>query len=214
VRWNTSIERSREAHGKRAEERRISSMRHTQGSVEVVCGSMFSGKTDELIRRLVRARIARQKVQVFKPAIDMRYAAAKVTSHTGADFDALPVDKAEEILAQLEPDTTVVGIDEAQFMDSALVEVVQTLADKGMRVVVAGLDMDFRGEPFGCMPVLMSRAERVDKLHAICMVCGDEASRTQRLVNGQPARYDEPVVIVGAAELYEARCRQHHEVPR
>ena len=189
-------------------------MRHTQGSVEVICGSMFSGKTDELIRRLVRARIAKQKVQVFKPAIDMRYSAAKVTSHTGTDFDALPVDQAAEILKRVEADTTVVGIDEAQFMDAALVDVVQQLADKGMRVLIAGLDMDFRGEPFGMMPALMSRAERVDKLHAICMVCGDEASRTQRLVNGQPARYDEPIVIVGAAELYEARCRAHHEVPR
>jgi thymidine kinase len=175
---------------------------------------MFSGKTDELIRRLVRARIAKQKVQVFKPAIDMRYAVAKVTSHTGADFDALPVDQATEILKRVDADTTVVGIDEAQFMDATVVDVAQTLADRGVRVVVAGLDTDFRGEPFGSMPVLMARAERVDKLHAICMVCGDEASRTQRLVNGKPARYDEPIVIVGAAELYEARCRAHHEVPR
>ena len=189
-------------------------MRNVQGSLEVICGSMFSGKTDELIRRLVRARIARQKVQVFKPALDTRYGAAKVTSHAGAEFEALPVDQATEILARIDPEVTVVGVDEAQFMDAGLVHVVQQLADGGRRVLVAGLDMDFRGEPFGAMPLLMSRAERVDKLHAICMVCGDEASRTQRLVNGQPARYDEPVVIVGAAELYEARCRAHHEVPR
>jgi thymidine kinase len=189
-------------------------MGSSNGSVEVICGSMFSGKTDELIRRLVRARIAKQKVQVFKPSMDVRYATAKVTAHTGADFDALPVDESAQILQSLEPATTVVGIDEAQFMDAGIVEVVHALADKGVRVVVAGLDMDFRGEPFGAVPVLMSRAERVDKLHAICMVCGDEASRTQRLVNGKPARYDEPVVIVGAAELYEARCRAHHEVPR
>jgi thymidine kinase len=189
-------------------------MRHTQGSIEVICGSMFSGKTDELIRRLVRARIAKQQVQVFKPAIDVRYAAEKVTSHTGADFDAIPVERASEILLKLEAGTTVVGIDEAQFMDAEVVKVAQQLADRGVRVLVAGLDMDFRGEPFGFVPTLMSKAERVDKLHAICMVCGDEASRTQRLVNGKPARYDEPVVIVGAAELYEARCRLHHEVPR
>ena len=189
-------------------------MRHTHGLVEVICGSMFSGKTDELIRRLVRARIAKQKVQVFKPAIDVRYAEAKVTSHTGADFDAIPVDQATEILHKVDADVTVVGIDEAQFMDAGVVEVAQQLADKGIRVLVAGLDLDFRGEPFGPMPILMARAERVDKLHAICMVCGDDASRTQRLVNGQPARYDEPVVIVGAAELYEARCRAHHQVPR
>jgi thymidine kinase len=189
-------------------------MRHTQGSIEVICGSMFSGKTDELIRRLVRATIAKQKVQVFKPAIDVRYAAEKVTSHAGSDFAAIPVEKSSEIIAKLDEDTTVVGIDEAQFMDQDVVRVAQELAELGKRVLVAGLDMDFRGEPFGPMPVLMSKAERVDKLHAICMVCGEEASRTQRLVNGKPARYDDPVVIVGAAELYEARCRLHHEVPR
>ncbi len=189
-------------------------MLHSQGSIEVICGSMFSGKTDELIRRLVRAKIAKQKVQVFKPAIDVRYAQGKVTSHAGADFDAIPVGRAEDILQKVDGDTTVVGIDEAQFMDARVVDVAQGLADRGMRVLVAGLDMDFRGEPFGPMPELMSKAERVDKLHAICMVCGDEASRTQRLVNGRPARYDDPVVIVGAAEMYEARCRLHHEVPR
>ncbi len=189
-------------------------MRHTHGSIEVICGSMFSGKTDELIRRLVRAMIAKQKVQVFKPAIDVRYAVEKVTSHAGTDFDAIPVGKAAEILGKLDEDTTVVGIDEAQFMDADVVRVAQELAELGKRVLVAGLDMDFRGEPFGPMPELMSKAERVDKLHAICMVCGEEASRTQRLVNGKPARYDDPVVIVGAAELYEARCRIHHEVPR
>ncbi|HTP00945.1 MAG TPA: thymidine kinase [Anaerolineales bacterium] len=189
-------------------------MRHTQGSIEVICGSMFSGKTDELIRRLVRATIARQKVQVFKPAIDVRYAAGKVTSHAGSDFDAIPVERSVEIIPKLDEDTTVVGIDEAQFLDEDVVRVAQELAELGKRVLVAGLDMDFRGEPFGPMPVLMSKAERVDKLHAICMVCGEEASRTQRLLNGRPARYDDPVVIVGASELYEARCRLHHEVPR
>ncbi len=189
-------------------------VRHTHGSIEVVCGSMFSGKTDELIRRLIRATIAKQKVQVFKPAIDIRYAVEKVTSHAGADFDAVPVEKATEILTKIDKDTTVVGVDEAQFFDPGIVEVCQQLAERGVRVLVAGLDMDFRGEPFGPMPILMSRAEHVDKLHAICMVCGDEASRTQRLVNGKPARYDDPVVIVGASELYEARCRVHHEVPR
>jgi thymidine kinase len=188
-------------------------MRNKPGSIEVICGSMFSGKTDELIRRLVRAKIARQQVQVFKPAIDVRFATEKVRSHAGADFDAIPVENSSEILAKYSADTTVVGIDEAQFLDPGVVSVVQSLAEMGVRVLVAGLDMDFRGEPFGSMPTLLSKAERVDKLHAICMVCGDEASRTQRLVDGKPARYDEPIVIVGAAEMYEARCRPHHEVP-
>jgi thymidine kinase len=189
-------------------------MRHTQGSIEVVCGSMFSGKTDELIRRLVRATIAKQKVQVFKPAIDIRYALEKVTSHAGSNFDAIPVEKAADIRTKLDQNATVVAIDEAQFFDAEVVDVAQELASQGVRVLVAGLDTDFRGEPFGPMPILMSMAEEVDKLHAICMVCGSEASRTQRLVNGKPARYDEPIVIVGASELYEARCRLHHEVPR
>jgi len=189
-------------------------MRHTHGSIEVVCGSMFSGKTDELIRRLIRATIAKQKVQVFKPAIDVRYAVEKVTSHAGSNYDAIPVADAADILAKLDQDTTVVGIDEAQFFDLEIAEVAQELASRGIRVLVAGLDMDFRGEPFGPMPLILAKAERVDKLHAICMVCGDDASRTQRLVNGKPAKYNDPVVIVGASELYEARCRAHHEVPR
>ncbi len=189
-------------------------MKHIHGSIEVICGSMFSGKTDELIRRLRRAVIARQKVQVFKPAIDVRYAAEKVTSHAGSDFSAIPVEKSGDIPVKMEPDTTVVGIDEAQFFDDGILEVTRQLADRGIRVIVAGLDQDFRGEPFGPMPALMSKAEQVDKVRAICMVCGEPASRTQRLVNGKPARYDDPVVIVGASEMYEARCRQHHEVPR
>lgn len=184
------------------------------GSVEVIVGSMFSGKTDELIRRLRRATIARQNVQVFKPAIDLRYAETKVTSHAGNDFDAQPIESATSILANLKPDTTVVAIDEAQFFDPEIIPIVRQLADQGLRVIVAGLDTDFRGEPFGAIPALMAQAEHVDKLHAICMVCGEEASRTQRLVDGQPAHYNDPVVIIGASELYEARCRKHHEVPR
>jgi len=189
------------------------SMKHTTGLLEVITGSMFCGKTDELIRRLRRASIARQKVQVFKPKIDVRYSEQRVTSHAGTDYQATPIAHSYEIQSCLDADTTVVGIDEAQFFDDGLVAVVQELADRGVRVIVAGLDTDFRGEPFGPMPVLMAKAERVDKLNAICMVCGEAASRTQRLVNGKPARYDDPVVIVGAAEMYEARCRQHHQVP-
>jgi thymidine kinase len=153
-------------------------------------------------------------VQVFKPGIDTRYAVEKVTSHAGSEFDAQPVQTAKEILDLLASDTTVVGIDEAQFFDPEIIQIAQKLADHGKRVIVAGLDTDFRGEPFGPMPFMMAKAEVVDKLHAICMVCGEAASRTQRLVNGRPANYHDPVVIVGAAELYEARCRKHHEVPR
>lgn len=188
-------------------------MKHKVGSVEVICGSMFCGKTDELIRRLRRATIARQKVQVFKPLIDDRYNLEKVTSHAGSAFAATPIINAMEILKSVEADTTVVGIDEAQFFDQKIVEVVELLAERGIRVLVAGLDMNFKGEPFGSMPILMSKAEHVDKLQAICMVCGEPASRTQRLVNGKPARYGDPVIIVGASEMYEARCRLHHEVP-
>lgn len=175
---------------------------------------MFSGKTDELIRRLRRATIARQKVQVFKPAIDIRYAEQKVTSHAGNDYDAIPIRCSADILHLLDSQATVIAIDEAQFFDQEISSVVQTLANQGLRVIIAGLDTDFRGEPFGPMPVLMSQAEHVDKLHAICMVCGEDACRTQRLVNGRPAHYNEPVVVVGASEMYEARCRNHHEVPR
>jgi thymidine kinase len=187
---------------------------HIHGSVEVICGSMFSGKTDELIRRLRRATIARQRVQVFKPAIDVRYAVEKVTSHAGGDYAAIPVEKAADIRKRLDEEVTVVAIDEAQFFDHEIITVVDELAARQVRVIVAGLDTDFRGEPFGPMPELMARAEHVDKIQAICMVCGEPASRTQRLVNGKPARFDDPVVIVGAAEMYEARCRTHHEVPR
>ena len=188
-------------------------MKHTHGSIEVVCGSMFSGKTEELNRRLRRAVIAKQKVQVFKPAIDNRYTTEKVKSQAGMDFDAIPFQSAAELLLRLEPATTVVGVDEAQFLDPEIVPIVCSLANSGVRVIIAGLDQDFRGEPFGSMPLLMAYAETVDKLQAICMVCGEPATRTQRLVNGSPAHYHDPVVIVGAAEMYEARCRVHHEVP-
>lgn len=189
-------------------------MIHNTGSIEVISGSMFSGKTEELIRRLRRAAIAKQKIQVFKPAIDIRYDAEKVTSHAGMAFDAIPVKKSEDILVMLDPATTVVGIDEAQFFDKGIVDIATKLAEKGIRVIVAGLELDFRGEPFGSMPELMAKAELVEKLQAICIVCGEAACRTQRLVNGHPAHYDDPIVIVGAAEMYEARCRKHHEVPR
>ena len=186
--------------------------KHSRGRVELICGSMFSGKTEELIRRLRRAVIAKQKVQVFKPLMDTRYHEGQVTSHNGMGFEAKPVDSAGDILEDLAPDTTVVAIDEVQFFDPAVIGICDLLAGQGKRVICAGLDTDFRGVPFGPMPDLLARAELVDKLHAICVVCGEEASRTQRLIDGQPARFDDPVVLVGAAEVYEARCRQCHEV--
>lgn len=188
-------------------------MKHDKGIVEVICGSMFSGKTEELIRRVRRAIIAKQHVQVFKPQIDNRYGIEQVTSHNGQNVKAMPVPKAADILNCLDSNTTVVAIDEAQFFDSGIIEVVEELANQGMRVLVAGLDTDFRGEAFGNMPELMCRAEEVTKLRAICMVCGHHASRTQRLVNGKPAYFDEPIILVGAQESYEPRCREHHEVP-
>jgi len=184
------------------------------GSIEIICGSMFSGKTEEMIRRLRRAVIAKQKVQVFKPIIDNRYNTEKVTSHAGLDFEAIPIKESNDILKMVDKETDVVGIDEAQFFDDGIVGVIDLLADSGMRVIVTGLDMNFRGEPFGCIPILLSKADHVDKLHAICMVCGGEAGRTQRLVDGVPANYHDPIVIVGASEMYEARCRAHHKVPR
>jgi thymidine kinase len=184
------------------------------GYIELICGSMFSGKTEELIRRVRRAKIARQSVQVFKPAIDTRYTMEAVTSHNGLGVDAVPVQSAAEIERLIQPDTTVVAIDEVQFFGWEITELCHKLADRGVRVIAAGLDMDFRGEPFGPMPVLMAQAESVEKLQAICVVCGNPASRTQRLINGQPAAYDDPVILVGGSESYEARCRKCHQVPR
>jgi thymidine kinase len=183
-----------------------------RGSIELICGSMFSGKTEELIRRMRRAVIAKQQVQVFKPAIDTRYDSEKVTSHNGIGFEARPVASSADIVEGVDPETTVIAIDEVQFFDTNVVNVCETLAEQGKRVICAGLDMDFRGIPFGPMPDLMARAEHVMKLHAICVICGQDASRTQRLIEGRPAAFDDPVVMVGAAEVYEARCRQCHAV--
>jgi len=186
----------------------------SDGRIELICGSMFSGKTEELLRRIRRAEIARKKVQLFKPAIDNRYGLVRIASHNGlAREDAVVVACAQEIVERLEPDTEVVAIDEVQFFDEAVVEVCDHLANRGLRVIVAGLDQDFRGEPFGPMPRLMALAEMVDKLQAICVICGALASRTQRLIDGKPARYDDPVILVGGSERYEARCRACHEVP-
>ncbi len=189
-------------------------LRPGSGWVEVICGSMFSGKTEELIRRLRRAVIARQQVQLFKPAVDDRFGVATVASHDGLKWEGIVVEHAAQIVERLETVTTVVAIDEVQFFDEGIVYICNRLAFQGSRVIVAGLDTDFRGDPFGPMPTMISQAESIDKLHAICMRCGGEASRTQRLINGSPAFYDDPIVLIGASESYEARCRGCHEVPR
>jgi thymidine kinase len=185
------------------------------GWIEVICGVMFSGKSEELIRRVRRAIIAKKKIQVFKSHLDERYAGIyQVSSHDGRTVNAEPVDTTEQIARLLLPDTQVVAIDEAQFLDAGIVDLVTTIANRGLRVIVAGTDTDFRGEPFGAMPQLLTVAEVVDKLHAICVVCGNPASRNQRLIGGKPARYDSPTIMVGSTESYEARCRACHSVPR
>lgn len=190
----------------------MSFYRYNGGWIEVICGCMFSGKSEELIRRVKRAEIARQRVQVFQHGIDQRYGDHRVASHSGAFVDAIPVSTATEILDAVASDTKVVAVDEIQFFDEAISSVAEQLADRGLRVIVAGLDLDFRGEPFASVPELMARAEFVTKLQAICMRCGAPATRTQRMINGRPARYDDPIILVGASEVYEARCRKCHQV--
>jgi thymidine kinase len=186
----------------------------TGGWIELVCGSMFSGKTEELLRRIRRAEIARRKVQLFKPHIDHRYGLERVASHSGvAREDVVVASTAIEILDEVKDGTDVVAIDEVQFFDWTVADICSALANRGKRVIAAGLDLDFRGEPFGPMPLLLALAEHVDKLHAICVVCGAEASRTQRLIDNRPARYDDPIILVGGSESYEARCRACHQVP-
>jgi thymidine kinase len=187
------------------------------GRIEVVAGVMFSGKSEELIRRIRRAIIARHRVQVFKSHLDARYEGLhRVSSHTGVTIEAQPIDRSDEILRRIErPEAVdVVAVDEVQFLDAGIVEVTTHLAERGVRVICAGTDTDFRGEPFGMMGHLMAIAEEVTKLQAICVVCGDLACRNQRLVDGRPARWNMPVVMVGGSESYEARCRRCFQVPR
>ncbi|CEP82495.1 thymidine kinase [Paraclostridium sordellii] len=184
------------------------------GYIEVVIGPMYSGKSEELIRRLKRARIAKQNVVVFKPIIDDRYSKEDVVSHSGYTINAIPIKDSSEMMDYINDDTQVVGIDEVQFFDDKIVDEAIKLADNGVRVIAAGLDMDFKGEPFGPTPRLLAVAEFVDKIQAICSVCGQPATRSQRLINGEPARYDEPIIQVGAVESYEARCRKCHLVKK
>jgi len=184
------------------------------GWIEIVSGVMFSGKSEELMRRVRRALIARRRVQVFKSHLDDRYGGVqRISSHDGAELEAHPVHASVQIAELVRRDTEVVAIDEAQFLDRGVVGVANAMADRGVRVIVAGTDMDFRGEPFGPMGELLAIAEKVDKLHAICVVCGDLATRNQRLIGGHPAPAEGPTIQVGGAESYEARCRRCHEVP-
>ncbi len=185
------------------------------GWIEVISGVMFAGKSEELIRRVRRSVIARKKVQVFKSHLDDRYGGVfTVTSHDGTIVEAEPVQASLEIAERVRPDTEVVAVDEAQFLDEGIVRVSNALAKRGVRVILAGTDSDFRGEGFGAMPDLMAAAEIVDKLYAICVVCGGPATRNQRLINGKPAPYESPTIMVGGRESYEARCRHCHAVPR
>jgi len=193
----------------------MQSFHQTGGWIEVVAGVMFSGKSEELIRRVRRSMIARKRVQVFKSHLDERYAGIySVSSHDGRTVEAVPADSAAQIRQQIDPVAHVIAIDEAQFLDDAILPLVTSLAGRGRRVIIAGTDTDFRGEPFGPMPQLMAIAEVVDKLHAICVLCGGPASRNQRLIGGQPAPYDSPTIMVGGTESYEARCRMCFSVPR
>jgi thymidine kinase len=185
------------------------------GWIEVISGVMFSGKSEELIRRVRRGIIARRKVQVFKSHFDTRFPGLySVSTHDGREIEATPVDSAAEIFRLVKSDTEVVAIDEAQFLDEEIVTVASALAARGIRVILAGTETDFRGEPFGPMGRLLAIAESVDKLQAICVICGDLATRNQRLVDGKPARYDSPTILIGGRETYEARCRHCHRVPR
>ena len=185
---------------------------YKKGWVEVICGCMFAGKTEELIRRIKVLEFAKQKIVAFKPKIDNRYSDTKIASHAGSMVESVIIESCKEILDYIDDTVQVVAIDEAQFFEEDLCEVCNYLADRGIRVMCAGLDMDFRGEPFGVMAKLITQAEFVTKLTAVCMKCGSPATRTQRLVNGSPAHYDDPLIQVGAAEAYEARCRHCHEV--
>ena len=185
---------------------------YREGWIEVICGCMFAGKTEELIRRINVLSYARKNILVFKPKIDVRYSTTEIASHAGSKVPCIVISEAKEILNHVNYDTDVVAIDEVQFFDEDVVDICEYLADSGLRVMVAGLDKDFRGEPFGVLPDLLTRAEFVTKLTAVCAKCGAPATRTQRIINGKPASFNDPIVLVGAKEAYEPRCRHCHEI--
>jgi thymidine kinase len=184
------------------------------GWIEVITGVMFSGKSEELLRRVRRALLAKKKVQVFKSHLDERYGGlASVHTHDGGQQTSEPISSSTELAERVRLDTQVVAADEVQFLDPGIIDVANALADRGVRVILAGTDMDFRGEPFGPIGALLAVAENVDKLHAICVRCGQLATRNQRLIDGRPAPAEGPTIQVGGLESYEARCRTCHEVP-
>lgn len=185
---------------------------YKKGWIEVISGCMFAGKTEELIRRIKILQYAKKNIVVIKPTIDDRYSEDEIASHSGYRVKSINANNALDILKHIKKNTEVVAIDEVQFFNEDIIDVMEYLADKGIRVMAAGLDRDFRGEPFGVMPELITRAEFVTKLNAVCVKCGAPATRTQRLVNGEPASYKDPIVLVGASEAYEARCRHCHKV--
>lgn len=182
------------------------------GRIEVICGPMFAGKTEELIRRVTRMEYAHKNFLVFKPLIDNRYSIDEVVSHSKYKKKAINIKEAKEILPYITDDIQAIVVDEVQFFDESMISVLTNLANKGLRVICAGLDLDFKGKPFGIIPSLLAIAERITKLTAICMCCGEEATRTQRIIDGHEAYDDYPVVLVGAKESYEARCRRCHKV--
>ncbi len=187
-------------------------MLNKPGWIEVVTGPMFAGKSEELIRRVKRVEYAKQKVIVFKPIIDNRYSIDEVVSHAKNHIKSIVIKNSNEILKFIKMDTDVIVVDEVQFLDHEIVDICEVLANRGIRVIVGGLDTDFRGEAFPITAELMAKAEYVTKLSAICVKCGAPATKTQRIVNGMPASYDDPIVVVGASEQYEPRCRHCHEV--
>lgn len=192
-------------HSKISRKEYLVMMQHyASGSIEVVCGPMFSGKTEELIRRVKRAQIAKQRVQIFKPAMDTRYADKEVVSHSSLAIKAEPVESSVDILIRLKDSTRVVAIDEVQFFDENIIKVVAKLAARGCRVICAGLDLDYRARPFGMMPQLLAMADEVTKIHAICTVCGAPAVRSQRLARSKDD------ILLGETDAYEARCRAHY----
>ncbi len=189
-------------------------LNHKEGWIEVITGPMFAGKTEELLRRVKRLEYANMNIVVFKPKLDNRYANDEVVSHNNNKTKSVNINKSEEIFLHIDKQTQVVAIDEVQFLDKQTPQVLDYLAEQGKRVIVSGLDMDFRGEPFSFMPTLLSMAEFVTKLSAVCVKCGTPATRTQRIINEKPAKYLDPIVLIGASESYEARCRKCHRVHR